>query len=245
MITVDSRTGSIELLPLFPKNTAKSGYLSYGDFAFTGKGYASNGNLPLLVGIERKTTKDLLSSMVSGRLSGHQLIGLLNSYNMVYLIIEGIWRCNPQTKILEYYRKGEWVPIRLGAREFMAREIYNYINTLTVICGVNCWRTQNKRETVTWIMSIYHWWRDKSMEEHRSHKQAHKPFVELMSKKLPLLHRVANELHGVGFNRSKTVAKHFGSLAEMVLAGEEEWRKIDGIGKGLSSSIVKEITGGK
>ena len=125
----------------------------------------------------------------------------------------------------------------------MAREIYNYINTLTTICGINCWRTQNKHETVAWLMSTYHWWCDKSMEEHRSHKQAHKPFVQLMSKKLPLLHRIAGELSGVGFNRSKDVAKHFNSLIEMVLADEKEWRKIPGIGKGLSNTVVKELRG--
>ena len=142
MITVDSRTGSIELLPLFPKNTAKPGYLAFADFAFTGRGYANG--LPLLIGVERKTTTDLLSSMTTGRLSGYQIPGLLNSYNAVYLIIEGIFRPNPNSKILEHYRKGKWVSIKLGNREFMSRELYNYINTLTTICGITIWRTQNK-----------------------------------------------------------------------------------------------------
>ena len=241
MITIDSRVGSGELLPLFPKGSAKLGYLDFGDFAFTGKGYTDG--LPLLVGVERKTTTDLLSSMTSGRLSGRQVPGLLNSYNSVYLIIEGIWRPSPHSRILQHYRNGQWVPIRLGGREFMTREIYNYINTLTTVCGINCWRTQNKHETVAWLMSTYHWWCDKSMEEHRSHKQAHKPFVQLMSKKLPLLHRIAGELSGVGFNRSKDVAGHFNNLIEMALADEKEWRKIPGIGKGLSSTIVKELRG--
>ena len=81
------------------------------------------------------------------------------------------------------------------------------------------------------------------MEEHKSHKQAHKPFVQLMTKKLQLLHRVAGELPGIGFNRAKDVAKHFGSLIEMVLASEKEWRKIDGIGKGIASKVVKELQG--
>ena len=77
MITVDNRTGSIELLPLFPKNTAKPGYLAFADFAFTGRGYANG--LPLLIGVERKTTTDLLSSMTTGRLSGYQIPRSLNS----------------------------------------------------------------------------------------------------------------------------------------------------------------------
>jgi len=242
LIYVDSRTGSIELLSLFPKNTAESTYLEFADFAFIAKGYVDGS--PLLIGIERKTTTDLLSSMISGRLSGHQLPGLRNSYNVVYLIIEGIWRANPYSKILEHYRNGKWVAIRLGQREFMAREIYNYINTLTTICGINCWRTQNKLETVAWIMSTYHWWCDKYLEEHTSHKKAHKPFIEIMTKKLPLLQRVAGELGGIGFKRSRDVSKHFNSLIEMVLADSKEWEKIPGIGKKLANATVKEIQNG-
>ena len=59
-----------------------------------------------------------------------------------------------------------------------------------------------------------------------------------------MVHRIASELTGVGFNRAKDVSKHFESLAEMVLANEKEWCKIPGIGKGLSKSIVKEIQQG-
>jgi ERCC4-type nuclease len=97
VITIDRRTGSGELLPLFPKGVAELGCLEYGDFAWIGKGPEG---LPLAIGVERKQIHDLVNSMASGRLQAHQLPGMINTYKISYLVIEGIWRPCPTTDII-------------------------------------------------------------------------------------------------------------------------------------------------
>ena len=91
MILLDDRTGSGELLPLFRPYDApvELARLDFGDACWLGNGATG----PELVGVERKTIHDLVSSMRSKRLSGYQLPGLLRTYDWVYLLVEGVWRC--------------------------------------------------------------------------------------------------------------------------------------------------------
>lgn len=238
MIYIDDRVGSKDLLPLMPKNSSVLTRLEYGDSAFLGLGVD---NTPVSIGVERKRLNDLLTSMTSGRLSGHQLPGLLSSYDIVYLIVEGLWRACPRSGILEKPNARGWGPVQLGSRTFMAKEIWSYLNTLQILAGVYIWRSGTARATAQWITNLYHWWNSKPVDAHKSHTAPHIACAQLVNKKLSLVQRVAAELPGVGFGRSKAVANRFGSLLEMVMADEKAWRGIDGIGKTLSKRIVKEI----
>src|SRR5258708_669111 len=62
--------------------------LKFGDFSFFGKGPDG----PIAIGIELKTVNDFVSSMLSGRLAGHQIPGLLENYQRAYVVIEGVCR---------------------------------------------------------------------------------------------------------------------------------------------------------
>ena len=114
MIQIDERTGSAELQSLFPPGVPTIvGRLEFGDFAFLGNGPEDE---PVSIGVERKGIRDLLNSMVTGRLVGHQLIGLVNNYHYVYIVVEGLWRFNPTDGMMEEHSNGGWVPIQLGSR---------------------------------------------------------------------------------------------------------------------------------
>ena len=93
MILIDNRTGSKELFPLFPKGSAKLCHLPFGDFSFVGNG---PDEMPLNIGIERKQIREVAGEMSAGRLVGHQVPGLLATYQVVYLIVEGRWRGIPR-----------------------------------------------------------------------------------------------------------------------------------------------------
>lgn len=241
MITLDNRVGSRELLKHFPKGNAQLGHLEYGDASFVGNGAEG---VPYTIGVERKKIPDLLNCITSGRLSGHQLIGMLNTYNVSYLVVEGEHRPNPFSGLLEVQKRGRWVPMDLGSRRFMARDMWAFLSTLEIVTGIHTWHTCTEKETAQWIGALHYWWTNKEYEEHRGHLQAHtQNQVELV--KHTLVRRVAATLKGVGWGRAKTIDGVFGSVAEMVDASIETWGSIEGIGEKLSVSIWTELRGGK
>ena len=132
MILIDNRTGSKELFPLFPKGSAKLCHLPFGDFSFVGNG---PDEMPLNIGIERKQIREVAGEMSAGRLVGHQVPGLLATYQVVYLIVEGRWRGNTQTGILQTKRR-EWEDVANGATRFMASAIRKYLTTLEMMAGM-------------------------------------------------------------------------------------------------------------
>lgn len=238
MIYIDDRVGSKDLLPLFPKNSSTLTRLEYGDIAFLGRGVD---DLPVSIGIERKRINDMLTSMTSGRLSGHQIPGLMACYDVVYLVVEGLWRANPQDGILEKPGAKGWYPVRLGSRQFMAKELWGFLNTLQVMTGVYVWKTGSAKATAQYLTSVFYWWNSKPLDAHKSHTAPHIRCAPLSTKRPPLVQRVAAELPGIGFGKSKSIAKRFGSLIELVTATESDWRGIEGVGETLTKRIMEEI----
>jgi len=210
--------------------------LPFGDVALVGRG---EGERPVPVGIEVKTVGDLLNSMTTGRLAGHQLPGLLASYEWVWLLVEGVYRPDPASGILQTLKGGAWAPMTTGPRRYMYRDLESFLLTLVVRAGLHVQRTHGRGETARWLAALDAWW-GKAWDEHKSHHALHhKASVRPRTFVPPsLLRRIAAELPGVGWERSGAVAEKFRSVREMVVAGEAEWREVEGIGKKLSAQIV-------
>lgn len=239
MIYVDNRTGSKELLPLFPRGTAELTHLEYADFMFTG--HYDDGDI--VIGIERKTIGDFVNCMCSGRFSGRQLIGMLNSYHYIYLVIEGVFRANPKTGVLEVYRYGGWHEYEAGRRRFMARDIWAFMNTMQVVCGLHCYHTSTPSDTAYYIRALKHWW-TKEYEEHKGHLQPHTGTMVELSRQT-LVRRVAACLDGIGWGKAKAMDQAFGSVVELAVAREKELLEVEGIGKKLAKSVVEQLHGRK
>lgn len=242
MIMVDDRTGSKELSPLIPPNIPHTlCRLPFADVAWLGQGPDSQ---LLPIGVERKAISDLCQSITTGRLSGHQLCGLLDEYWKVYILVEGVWRASPTTGLLEVFRYGKWQPLSIGSRQFMYREVANYLNTLTTVCRVGVWQTGSIEESARWLVDTYQWWQ-KEWDKHHAHLAFHAPDpptkVSLM--KPGIVHRVAKEFAGVGWDKGKSIATKYKTVMELAMASEEELREVGGIGKKLAKSIVGEIRG--
>lgn len=182
MILIDPRSGSGELAYLFAPfdveallasseapfhafavTDSDDVQLPFGDFCFWGNG--ADGLT--LVGIERKTINDFVSSMRSKRLAGHQLGGLLRTYGVVYIVIEGIWRAGDGGAI-ETYRRTGWEALYVGRNPVMYREVDHHVATLQHKRGIVFVKTENEKQTVAWIVSRWHWWNDKSWSQHKS-----------------------------------------------------------------------------
>lgn len=246
MILIDNRIGSREIAAVIPSTTkTELTRLEYADVSWLGKGPDG----PLSIGVERKRISDLISSIDSGRLSGHQLIGLLAAYNKVFIVVEGCWRPNPLNGILEVPCGGRnWKPLQFGQSRCMASKVFNYLHSLAVVCGVGVWLTFDLKETGQWINAIYHWWQ-KEWDKHQSFYMFHNtpmPAPVVHIGKAPLVARMVKELASeIGWKRANAIARRYPTMFELVMATEKELRTIEGIGKGLAKTIVERLRGEK
>jgi len=88
----------------------------------------------MFIGIEIKTVKDALSCVVSGRFAGHQLPGLVKEYDVVYFIIEGLWKADKEGLLEVPYGK-RWRVVKLGSRYFMWRDFELWLTSMESMGG--------------------------------------------------------------------------------------------------------------
>ncbi len=240
MILLDPRVGSKHLAEHFDALEVpyELTHLEFGDAAFVGEGETG----AVSVGIELKNIGDLVNSMTSGRLAGHQLPGLLDRYGSnVWLIVEGIYRAKKGSGLLEVPRGAGWSPLSPGNRPIFAADVENFLTTLEVQAGVKVRLTRCERDTATTIGLLHGWWQ-KPWGTHRSLHVIHRPTqpMHLTTKDSVSvqIQRIALGLPGVGYDRSWAIAGAFKSPAWMALAGESEWAEVPGIGKQGARNIV-------
>lgn len=251
MIRVDKSTGSIELLPLLQQLGApvEKARLHFADFAFQGEG--TDGE-PVPIGVERKTLRDFVTSILDGRLPGHQLPGLLQCYAETWIVVEGEWRISKYTghvQTVQWVKTKtgkpvkQWADIETGLAYALGyQELEAMMVTLELRGGVRIRKTRDQTETARFVKALYYWWTDKSFGEHRSHLKFHSQFADKGLLVKPSLCRViAAQLPGIGYEKSGKVAAYFGSVQAMVEASEQEWAKVDGIGPTLSKRIVEKL----
>lgn len=239
---VDERIGSKELLPALKRFgvPVDLAHLDYGDFCFEGRGEKGT---TLSIGVERKTTKDLVGSFRSGRFQGHQLAGLLQSYDRAWLLIEGIWRHDDQGRLCRPIGNGRWAPISTGLRPVMARDLIKQVLTVSLRGGLHVWQTGTERDTVMFLSALYHFWSDKDLDEHKSHLAFHQTDIDkgmmamIAGSGVPPAVLIAKELPGIGMKKAWKVAKHFGTPEQMAVASVHEWTTIEGIGRTMAERI--------
>jgi ERCC4-type nuclease len=245
MLSVDDRAGSSDLVPYLrarglPVHLTR---MAYGDVAFIGNG---PGGIPIPIGIEVKSIRDVLSCMTNGRFSGHQLPGLIQSYTQAWLLMVGKWRSNPKSGILEYQKgNAQWCEATVGTRRFMWRDLETWLFTVKIRGGLNLHRCSDWGEAVSWISTLYQWWTSKALEDHRGHLSVHERSDLLFDRAIlvrPSLCRlVAMQLPGIGVGKSAEVAAYFGSVSNMFGADISEWENIPGIGRTMAERIYRAI----
>ena len=251
MINIDPRAGSGDLLR-YLANTgvpAQLAHLEFGDVAFLGTG---PGDIPVSVGVEVKTVGDILNCIETGRFAGHQLPGLVTSYQDPWLLMEGGIRCEMSTGVLQLRGpKGQWFSALAGRRSFMYRALDLWLLTMTVKGGIRFRQTQDRLETAQFIRDLYSWW-TQGWTSHRSHLaqntgRAGGPgsgngFQDTALLIRPsLLRRLAAELSGVGWEKSRHIEAHFVTIDRMLAATERDWREVEGVGKVMAAKIHKEL----
>ena len=217
----------------------ESASLDFGDFAFLGNGPDG----PIWVGVELKTIPDFVNGMLSGRLAGHQIPGLVERYQRVYLIVEGFYRAKRGSGLLEVPRGAGWQSLSVGKRPIFWADVEKFITGLEE-AGVRVRRTRTTHETARVIASVLHSFWSKDYDEHRSFNVLYRPAVMQLirdDEDTRRLRQVAACLPGIGWGRSKAVAETFGSIYALTQAEPGAWEGIDGIGKTIAEGAVKAI----
>lgn len=247
-----SRTTGTDMLTLLRSHRSsphcEPAFLAAGDFCFSGNGPGG----PIMIGIERKRPKDMLNSMRSGRLSGEQLPKLFNHYDYRFLVLEGILRINPHSGILEERWGRQWAPVVIGKQTFVGLELYSYLNTLAICTPLRIHLTATPQDTCEYVLSLHHSF-SKPWDKHHSHIAIHRPEEYATLGKASTVRRVAFDLHGVGWERSGEIDKHFHSVAEMThlhcphieecQTKPKDFAKLDGFGKVLSKRVCDQLHG--
>lgn len=229
MIFVDRRVGSRDLVAPLTKTGIPTEMveLEFADVAFSGLGAMGT---TVDIGIELKNLNDLVGSLRSGRLAGHQLPGLRAAYEHAWLVVEGHWRANDQGLVVTYQGKSRgWLPLHGKMR---ASELEKQVLTLELCGGLHVRYTNSRADTVRFVANLFRWWNDQALDHHTSHLAIHQqPTLVPISE----FRQAVCRFPGVGVAVSKAVEVWFGaSLKRAVLAGVDEWAGItmfDGDGK--------------
>lgn len=248
MIQIDSRAGSSQLAPILRSMGVEVDLtqMAFGDAAFTGWG--ANG-APVSVGIEVKSIEDIIACIQSGRFAGHQLPGLLASYDHVWLLIVSDYRARARDGVLEYRKEGRgggqyWSESCGRQRTILWRDVESWLMTCQIMGGIRVHRVSDYREAAMWIKTTSSWF---SKESHKSHRVIYGtkslfPDTALLVKPT-LARRMAAQLPGVAEIRSAAVAARFKTLNAMVNASEKDWRTVDGLGAGTAKKVFNAIHG--
>ena len=236
MLLVDYRVGSAELLAPLRKMglPAESGDIP-ADLAWEGRGEKG---VPVMVGVEFKKLGELVQSLRTQRLQGHQLLKMRDNFQFCYLLIEGELRYDKAGKLLK----------RCGPRQFRplpgamaVQELLKRVHVLHLRGGLTPIWVRNRSDTLVQLAALYRVWTDKDLDQHDSHIAIYQaPALAPISEFRGFFSRIA----GLGIRKTLPVEKHFhGSIRRAVNAPRSEWLKVDGIGEVLATHIENVLEG--
>lgn len=238
-IIVDDRIGSKEIVPYLPENLVRLQRLKFADVQFQGNGPEGI----VTIGVEIKRLSDLMSSMKSGRLAGHQAPGMQASCDYCYLIVEGIWRTARDGVLERLTKYRKWSPYKKGRNPMLTTSLYGFCESMRRMFGFEIRFADHTRETATIIHGLHRWW-GKEWSQHCSHLQKRQVVVEGHRMFKPnLVARIAAELPGIGAKKSREVGEHFETVEDMLKATPAEWQEIPGIGEGTALEAFHAIRG--
>ncbi len=220
----------------------------FTDCCFAGVG---DNDTSLLVSIERKKIGDICSCILDGRFLFQAQVCKEAGADVLCLIVEGACRPSPADGLLEVPvwgintrgRRAEiWRPV-MPAMTYSRFD--QYLTELDYLAGIIIKRSRGVRETAAIIKALWVNFQTPPSEHQSLHQMFTAPApahnVELM--RPGLVRRMAKEIDGIGWKRSKAVAAHFPTPKAMCDAGVEEWLSLDGIGKKTAARVVRSLQG--
>lgn len=193
---------------------------------------------------ERKSLGDIVKCIDDGRYLQQWQRAKDAGWGKQYLYAEvvGQYQEDYKTGLAKIKRGKRWITL---LPEIEAKRIESFLMEVEDYLGVTVVRTRNVKETAKCIVRRYILYR-KPPEHHASLKRLFTPSIPnegLMSLfSSPSISRKAlAQLPDIGWDRSKDIEEHFGSIKKWVNADEEEWLEIEGIGKKITKAVREAI----
>lgn len=207
-VWLDSRVGSKELLPGLRKLgiPAQLAILDAGDIAFTGNGWDG----PVEIGIERKTTMDLVSSLRSGRLQGRtsddsgqlcQIDRLHKAYDIIWLLVEG--STGGDRRFGKLLKSGHGREQRLPGG-YTEDSLAKAMLSLELRGGMHMKQTATMHHSSLFIASLFRWFTDKQWDDHST---LHAPLKRESIMPLSMFRDIVMRFPGIGIAVSAAVEK--------------------------------------
>lgn len=234
-LLLDQRTGSIELHPLL-RTPHTVCHLDFGDAAIIGR----TNDQEISVGIERKRIHDLLSSMESGRLVGHQIPGMLEEYDRSYVLVEGLWRPDDDRRLVVYKGKG-FSPIQHGSRRYGTKDIHSFLTSIREMFGIWVITTGSSSHTAAWIDDLHYWYNKKKHRTGEVMVANPAPALGVGFRRPTTLARMLVGLDGVGGRKALDLANRFGSMEELMSASPSDIMEVEGIGETIAEGIWRQL----
>lgn len=249
MLFVDPRIGSEDLLTplqrygvpavMHPVN------MPAGDFAFIGRGLQ---DVDYYIGVELKETRDIVSCLFSGRYTAEQVPKLQRQYDRVWLLTEGIWRAG-DGGVLEVMNRG-WKEVKIGTKRIMASDLDAWILTQSIRGGFHHHHCATRTDTIRFLATLYHWWTDKTLDEHRSHQAIYiQPPDRVQMVEPPMKLKMASCLPNVGWEKATALIDagyHFALMGpDGQPATTRQLTDVDGVGKVIATKIVTALQEGR
>jgi ERCC4-type nuclease len=217
----------------------------FTDCLFSGNG---ENNSSMLVAVERKKVQDITNCINTGRFMSQFQVCKEMGCEVMVIIVEGRYQSNPLDGVLEVpgwdpeKKKRSW---HAATPTMMYSRFDQYLTELDYLAGVIVKRSADVRETADVIKALYANFQTPPSQHGSLNKMFSAPQTIVELARPSLIRRMAKELSGIGWGKSKAVAAHFKTPKAMCNAGIKEWQKIDGIGKKIAAQVVHEIENNK
>lgn len=240
MLLIDNRAGSRDFVKFFTEHTAELGTMDFGDVSFEGNG--PNGKIT--IGIEIKSKRDYLNSIMTGRLAGHQLPGMVEKYDRSYLYVyrdftrlEAFKRATSSHNYM-IHKNGQKVPLKQGTTEVTDQSDMSFQLSCAEFFNVTVKMFSSKEAVARAMWMTYKYWQ-KPYTKHGTGGVVYNSATAGWTGRVSPLVKMAATIPGVGADRARAIAKEFDSLEDMINAGVARWSRIDGIGDKLARDILK------
>ena len=217
--------------------------IPHGDCVFFGVWEDEQGEpVNIRVCVERKKIGDMANSIHTGRYLAQAQRAREAGFEKLILIVEGPVRIGGDGLVTipkMRARKRVWVPV---VPHIQYSRFDRYLSELDLYTGITVKRSGTVRETASMIKALWLLFQ-KPPKDHDSLHQIYTEATPQGSLLSPpsLLRKIAKELPGIGWGRSRAVDQHFGSIVAMMVAEVDDWVAIEGIGKKTAELVVTAI----
>lgn len=217
---------------------ADLGRLDFGDYAIAGNGPDGQ---TVMVGVELKTSRDILNSLRSNRLTGYQVPGLVQMYEgRAWLVTEGIWREHQGD--WEVYQ-GSWQTFSAGSKTIQMQDIERWILSTVTFGGLMYWHCPLQLDTARFIAGLDHCWCDKQYDEHKTYDVIYRKPPDRVSFSEPSdFVKMVAVIDKVGWEKARALEQAFEKdWDRLMLATEKDLQSVEGVGKVIADNILKTL----